>query len=86
MKYNTLINSGMLKKDTEQEKLVQSLDELHAKLQKEPGSSSFFGRLFGTEKNEGNQTKGVYVYGSVGGYYLLLIKESPNFGSNIKQI
>lgn len=66
MKYNTLINSGTLKKDTEQEKLVQSLDELHAKLQKEPGPSSFFGRLFGTEKNEGNQTKGVYVYGSVG--------------------
>ena len=69
MKYSALINSGTLKRDTEQEKLVHSLNELHAKLQKEPGTVGFFGRLFGTEKNEGNQTKGVYVHGSVGGYY-----------------
>lgn len=66
-KYDNLINSGTLKKDNEQEKLVESLSELYKRLQEEPSSSTgFFSKLFGGSRENGSNTKGVYVYGSVG--------------------
>ena len=65
--YREMIESGELKKDVIQSRIVEKFQKLHQQIQRveNPGSKGMLGKLF-SKREKIKPTRGLYIYGDVG--------------------